>query len=226
MKKYSKDGLVCFDPLYHTYYLGNKKLQSVTSYIGQYKNPFDSDRIATAFAKKHGLDKETVLLNWKLKSELSCSIGTACHKVFEDYINTGEIILSGIHDKELIAKRFIQEIFETKKLTPIETEYIVYGDNLAGQLDCIVKNNKNEYFIIDWKTNDKIDKTSFAEIKMFPPYTYLQDCSYSHYSLQLSIYKQLVKEYKIKDCYVVHINSRGYEFLKTPALEKEGVNCT
>ncbi len=55
--KYSKDGKVCFDPIKHTYSLNGKRLQGVTSFINKYKIPFDSEKIATAYAFKHGLDK-------------------------------------------------------------------------------------------------------------------------------------------------------------------------
>lgn len=214
MIKYSKDKNVRFNQKNHTYYYGEKKLQSVTSYINNYKIPFDSDKIAESYAIKNNLDKNNVLLNWKLKSELSINIGTSCHKIFEDYINNNEIILNNIYEKELTVNKFIQEIFITNKLIPIETEYIVYNNLLAGQIDCIVKNTKNEYFILDWKTNDKINFTSFRNQKMLPPYDNYDDCNFNHYSLQLSIYKSMLLEYNIKDCYIVHIDNKDYKFIK------------
>ena len=210
--KYSKDGLVCFDEDNHTYHLGDKKLLGVTSYISQFKNKFDSDKIAEAFARKNGLNKEEVLLKWKKEGEISAINGTACHSVIENYILNNEIKLLGISEKEKVAEKFIKDFFLTKRLIPVETEIIVYNDFLASQIDCIAKNDKGEYFILDWKTNKKIERSSYGKY-MLGDYSIYPDANFFHYSLQLSIYKRLYVDNFISNAYIVHFDNSDYKFI-------------
>lgn len=213
MLKYSKDGKVCFNSDNHTYFIGDKQLTGATTYISRYKNKFDSDSIAEKFAKKNGLIKEDVLLKWKQEAELSIKNGQACHSLIENYILNGKIQLLGVCEKEKVAKKFIEDYFLTEKLTPIGCEEIVYNETIASQIDCIVKNKKGEFFIIDWKTNKKIDTDSWGKF-MLPPYNSTPDCSFYHYSLQLSLYKDMYNENEIKDCYIVHLDNENYKIIK------------
>lgn len=212
--KYSHDKKVVFNDDDHTYFLGDKRLTSVTQYLSKYKPVFDSDLIAGKYAKKHGLKKESVLKMWKDKGDLACEIGTFVHSIFEDYINGNMININDEYKKCYVAENIITDIFKSGRLTPIETEYIVYDDKLAGQIDCIAKDKSGKYYILDWKTNSKITFNNRWQ-KMLSPYDNLDDCSYNHYSMQLGIYKQLCKEYKIDSCYIVHIDETSYKFHKT-----------
>jgi len=211
--KYSKDNVVSFDEKKHVYRINDKKLISVTEYISKYKTYFDSELIAGKYAKKHNLKKEDVLAIWKEKGEKSCIMGSFVHKIFEDYILGNEIEINEEYLKCNIAKKFIDDCFESGRLIPLETEYIVYNDELAGQIDCIVKNTKGDHFILDWKTNSDISYENRWQ-NMTGKYSHLEDCSFNHYSLQLGLYKQMCKEYEIKDCFIVHLKEDNYEFIK------------
>lgn len=211
--KYSKDGKVCFNPDKHTYTLGDRLLTGVTTLISRYKNKFDADLIATNYALKHGLDKEELLAKWKKEGEISCENGTAVHQVFETYILSGKIQTTGNYEKEQQAVKFINDFFLTNRLTPVEAELIVYNEYIASQIDCIAKNSLNQYFILDWKTNKKIESNGYNKFMLTPFHLYPDACFY-HYSLQVCLYKKLCKEYNIKDLFIVHINSYGYEIIK------------
>ena len=213
--KTSKDGRVVFYEDTHSYYLdGETKLTSITQYISRFKAPFDSDLIAGKYAKKHGLVKEDVLKEWKDKGEESCKVGTFVHSIFEDYINEKPLITNSEYPKCQIALLIIDELFKSKRLTPVETELIVYNSEYAGQIDCIAKNDKGEYFILDWKTNKEI-KMSNKWQTMLGKYQNLDDCSFNHYSIQLDCYKNMCKEYDIKGCYIVHLDNDSYELIET-----------
>lgn len=211
--KTSKDGKVVFQEENHTYYLGEKRLRSVTSFIKQYKNVFDTELMATRYAIKHSLDKDEVIRMWKEKGQKALDQGSAVHHIFEDYINTGEIKIPGEYDKERIAEKFIKEMFEANRIEPLETEMIVYNDSLAGQIDCIAKDKKDNYYILDWKTNSQIDTFSYGK-SMLNPYHNFNDAVFYHHSLQLTIYKELCTEYEIKNCYIVHIGDHDYELIE------------
>lgn len=211
--KYSNDKKVIFNEDNHTYFLGDKRLTSVTQYISKFKPVFDSDKIAGKYAKKNGLIKSDVLKMWKDKGLESMKMGTFIHKIFEDFILNIPIQVKDEYIKCNTAIKVISELFQSGRLEPVETEYIVYNDEYAGQIDCIAKNNKGEYFILDWKTNSEIKYENRWQ-KMLGEHSDLDDCSYNHYSIQLKMYQSMIKEYKIKDSFIVHLLEDTYEIIK------------
>ena len=231
--KYSKNKRVSFDPGTHSYKNKDKKLISVTTLLNKFKNEFDSDYWSKEIARREKTTQEIILKKWKDKAFKSTEIGTAIHKIFEDYTNVNYSITNGklefdynklnaefIADfnlKKEVALKFINDFFITKRLIPIETEFIVYNDFLAGQLDMICKDKENNFYIIDFKTNEKIETYSYGK-KMKDIFRDIDDCSYYHYCLQLSIYKILLKEYDIKKIFLIHITSEKYEFIECQDL--------
>ena len=213
--KYSKDGVCRFEPETHSYYIGNKRLTGVTTYISKFKNKFDADGMAEKYALKHGLIKEDVLKKWKDEGDLSCINGTLVHDVFEKYICENIISISGNNEKEKVAVKFINDFFLTKRLTPIDAEIVVYDEKagLASMIDCIAKNEKDEYFILDWKTNKKIETNGYGK-SMLPPYNKLPDANFFHYSLQLYLYRKMYKEHDILGAYIVHIDTDSFNIMK------------
>jgi ATP-dependent exoDNAse (exonuclease V) beta subunit len=218
--KVSNDGKCFFDEQNHRYHVNGIELSGVTTYISKFKNKFDIDSVAEKFAKKHGLDKLELIKKWNEEGKASIKNGTSVHFVFENYILHDKIIFNGITDKEWIASKFIDDVFKSEKLIPVHAEYLIYDEELglASMIDCIAKNNKNEYFILDWKTNKKIDKNSYGKY-MLPPYSKYPDSSFYHYSLQLSLYRKMLKDFDIKDCYIVHISDTDYSFIKYEPID-------
>lgn len=231
--KYSKDKRVSFDERTHSYFLGKKRLKSVTTFINDFKNEFDSDYWSKIIAERENVTQEEILIRWKKKAFKSTEIGTAIHKIFEDYTNNKysklndsfifdynileDDFLIEFNSKRNISIKFINDFFETKRLTPIETEFIVYNEFLAGQIDMICKDENDNFYILDFKTNSEIKKDSYNK-KMKFPFDIIDDCSFYHYSLQLSIYKELIKEYSIRDLFLIHITESKYTFIKCEDL--------
>lgn len=227
--KYSKNKKVSFDSGTHSYFLKDKKLTSVTTLINNFKNEFDSDFWSKKIAKKENTTQEIILKKWKDKAFKSTEIGTAIHKIFEDYRNVNYCVTNGklefeynklnaefmedFNLKKEVSLKFINDFFVTKRLIPIESEFIVYNDFLAGQLDMICKDQECNFYILDFKTNEKIDTYSYGK-RMKGIFSHLDDASYFHYCLQLSIYKRMLKEYDIKKIFLVHITAEKYEFIE------------
>jgi ATP-dependent exoDNAse (exonuclease V) beta subunit len=213
--KFSKDGRCKFDPESHSYYIGEKQLTGVTTYISKYKNFFDAEKIAEKFAKKNGLDKDELLKKWEEEGKQSCINGTMVHDVFEKYIINGKIITTGKNHKEKVAVKFIDEFFKTGRLKPVDAEVIIYNEGLglASMIDCIARNEAGKYFILDWKTSKKIETNSYGK-NMLPPYCQLPDANYYHYSLQLSLYRLMYREHEISGIFIVHIGDENYEVIK------------
>lgn len=233
--KYSKNKSVSFDPFTHTYLKKDKKLISVTTLISKFKNEFDSDFWSKKIALRENTTQEIILAKWKEKAFKSTEIGTAIHKIFEDYTNgiycfendklsfdylpLKSEYLEEFSKKKNVAIQFIYDFFISKRLTPIEAEFIVYNDFLAGQIDNICTDHKGNFYILDFKTNEKIETYSYGK-KMKHLFSDMNDSSYYHYCLQLSIYKKMLKEYKINKIFLVHIKSDSYEFLECQDLMK------
>ena len=213
--KYSKDKRVSFEESTHTYTLdGNKKLTSITQYISKFKPFFDKDKISKQYAKKHGLEQSEVLKEWERKADESCIMGTYVHNIFEDFIEGKERTEIDVinYPKSKIALNVIEDLFVSQRLIPVETELIVYTDEYAGQIDCIAKNEKDEHFILDWKTNSEIKESNHWQ-SMKGKFNVYDDCNFNHYSIQLRAYQQMCKEYQIKDCFIVHIKDDDYDII-------------
>jgi len=226
--KYSNDKKVCFDPIKHTYTLGDKNLISVTTLISKFKNKFDEDYYSEREAKKRGVTAAEVLKQWREKGNKSCDIGTAIHKIFEDYTDNKYSVVNNtlcfdylplnpefINDFDKLKKSallFVNDLFLSKRLTPVFSEHIVYNDLIAGQIDMVCKDSEDNLYIIDFKTNSKIDACGYGKY-MKGALSFLEDSVFNHYSLQLNIYEKLIVK-KIKRKYLIHITPTGYSFIQ------------
>jgi len=230
INKISLDKKVVFNNEFHTYHKGDKKLVSVTTLLSKFKNEFDSDYWSKVIAKRENKTQEEILSLWKEKAFKSTEIGTAIHKIFEDYALNNYSIINDKHvfdykkineeyfldfnKKSIIANNFINDFFKTKRIVPVHSEHIVYNDFLAGQVDMICKDAKENFYIIDFKTNEKIDFESYKSKKMLGCFNFIDDSSYWHYCIQLSIYKNLLKNYNIRKLFIIHITGEKYHFIE------------
>lgn len=163
--------------------------------------------------------QQEILDMWQEENRKSCERGTAIHAQLENAFYKG--------GKNIELKKFgIGGKFECKKdYTELDLPYGIYPEylisrtsddgilNIAGQIDCLVKNG-NEITIIDHKTNKKIDlKGGFdtknkTTAKMKYPLNNLDDCNFNHYQLQLSTYAWMLQKinpnFVIKDLILNH----------------------
>lgn len=169
-------------------------------------------------------EQQKVLDEWAENNRISCERGTKIHEELENtfYSKGKNIKLDkfGIGGKFECRKNYT----ELDLSYGVYPEYLIYRSsddgvlNIAGQIDCLVKNG-NEITIIDWKTNKKIDlKSGFntqskSSIKMKYPLNTLDDCNYNHYQLQLSTYawmlQKLNPDFVINDLILSHFDHEG-----------------
>ena len=182
---------------HHIYTLQDSDIEftSVTSFISEFFEKFDSLKIATKLVTKipkySSFTIEELLDKWKR----SADHGTKVHNEIEEYI------LNKSQPEEIKANHginWLEKHLDTDKHT-IFTEKIIYSEELklAGSVDLIIKNAEtNECTIIDWKTNEKIPTTSYKNKMGTHLITSdIQDCKYSVYSLQLSLYRYILEQY-------------------------------
>ena len=180
----------------HTYrntLFPEKQYTSVTTFIGKFKTKFESELIAERVAKKNNKTKEEVLNEWKEIALQATTYGTEIHNLIEEWIKKkGFVFPTNPEHKEVIKELKQFNFLSAHEVLP-EKILSLEDYNLAGTSDLIL--DYGDYFcIFDYKTNKKIHLMSDYNQWMNPPLDYLTDCSYTHYSLQMSIYAYMYSE--------------------------------
>ena len=179
---------------------------SVTSFIGNFKQPFDADKIAEKTSKSrkskwYGMTPEEIKQAWTNEALRATTLGTWYHNCRESDICSLETLER--HGSTVPIFKPI-EIDGTKfspnqKLTDgVYPEHMVYlkSAGLCGQSD-LVEVIGGEVHITDYKTNKEIKTEGFTNwegitTKMNSPVSHLDDCNVNHYALQLSLYMYII----------------------------------
>jgi hypothetical protein len=179
---------------------------SVTSFISNFKQPFDADAIAlkssrSKKSKWYGLTPEQIKEAWKNEANRATSLGTWYHNCRERDIC--EVKTMNRHGIEVPVVRPIEKdgikYAPNQKLTNgIYPEHLVYlkSAGICGQSDLVEVIN-DEVYITDYKTNKEIKLEGYTNWegisqKMAPPLSHLDDCHLNHYALQLSLYMFMI----------------------------------
>ena len=195
----------------HTYILeDNKDLKftSVTTFLADFFEKFDTEKIAhklvTKVPKYSHLTMEELINQWTEARDH----GTKVHNEIEDYLldSTAPTEAKAINGIQWLSRHCDNK---THKLL---SEKIIYSTELklAGSIDLIIHNTKtNQYSLVDWKTNAKITTASYDGKSGIHPITKdLDDCKYTLYALQLSLYRYILEQYYGLDIYrqfIVHL---------------------
>lgn len=179
---------------------------SVTSFISNFKQPFEADKIALKCSKNkkskwYGMTPEEIKEAWKKEANRATDLGTWYHDCREK-----DLVCCNTIERYGIALQVVPPMYkEGKKLSPsqkltegIYPEHLVYlrSAGLCGQSD-LVEVIGDEVHITDYKTNKEIKAESFVNWegvsqKMAPPVAHLDDCNLNHYTLQLSMYMYII----------------------------------
>lgn len=222
----------------HSYYYNGKRVRySVTQYIDRFFEPFDSQGISARYAKKHHVKQEGVLADWERKGKISSIAGTIIHSYMENAkrgktfdIDYSAAINEGVHEevKERVEKLLPQaKAFHAdtlNKLYPVHLEYTVgIKDIIAGNIDMLCWNSyAQEFQIWDYKNLKEFSTSNYFGKWAKESFSHLQDCSMTHYSIQLNMYKAIIQRelgISIGNCYLVH-----FDYVK-PDAEFKVYNC-
>ena len=213
--------LISLEEETHTYSLQNSDIefQSVTEFIHTFFREFDEVKIANKLTSSHpkyvGLDPKELIKIWNGNRDR----GTKVHKQIEDFILKKD---SDIYDpKSQQAIQFLIKKF-IKNSNILLPELIIYSKELklAGTIDLVIYNKLTDQIsLIDWKTNKKINKRSFraSETGIKWPTQNLPDCNFTHYTLQLSLYKYVLQNHyniKVNGTFLMHLRDDTYELHK------------
>lgn len=180
---------------------------SGTALVHHFFPPFDPDgRIAERKARERGISVEQLRFQWKQKAATACALGTRVHETCEDVL-TGRHDIFGnwqfrnapqsVHEKRLMAAGFAaaQRVRQTMDVIGVEKIVFDLDCQVAGTIDllCRDRSDRDLYWILDWKTNERIEFSSRFGTHGTFPIEHLEDCSGTHYALQLSLYEFLLR---------------------------------
>lgn len=226
------------------YYLCNGKRVgiSTTGLIALYENEFDKETISLQKANDRGISQSEILEEWRIENLHSTIKGNLIHlyaqslwehKKFEiDYSNIPkEINLNRLKTEIDILKKQADNFYnDYKDMYELIGCEIYLGDedyDECGATDIVFYNKYTEEIVIaDFKTNKEIKRESYRHKKMLIPLHKLDDCNYSHYSLQLSAYKYKFEKntgLKVAETFIIYfnVNADNYEIIEPLNVEKE-----
>jgi ATP-dependent exoDNAse (exonuclease V) beta subunit len=229
-----RDERIKFQEEGHLYFIYNedgtlldKPTISVTTLIHHYFPDFDADGIIKMMMKSknwtnskyYGMSKGEIKAQWSENGKNAASIGTLMHFNIELFLNGINVI-----DETPQFNHFLNfwNVFNNKypQFVPYNTEKLVFFENfgkdnqtLCGSIDFIMEDDTGKIIILDWKCSKEI-KTEGRD-KGFEPFNCLDNCNFSHYTLQLNIYRHILetkynKEVTFMMLVVLHPNQTNY----------------
>lgn len=230
----------------HYYTYKDKKVGvSVTKYISQFENEFDSDTLSQKVADKNGISQFEVLNEWKRKGEYSCLKGTAIHEWLQDNYANREYKFDLSQLEEYPEYYKIEDVEHLKQMAidfinDYKNRYILIGDeilcgipdfDIASAIDLLFYDTvNNEVVLADIKTNTDLKgwkSTPSYVKKMLQPLENIKDITFEHYKIQLSIYRYFLEEYAhipISDnMFIVYLSEKekSYNIIQIPYLKNE-----
>lgn len=194
-----------FEEESHKYTYSGQRMDSVTTFLKTFKEPFMRDYWASKKAAERGISKDEILEEWKQKADISTHLGTEVHKWIENFW-TGE--KQKFPDEPEVASRvhkFMKIHDEKLKIFHhVASECKIFSTKwgLAGTIDEIFayhdeKLGKNLLVLGDWKTNAEFKTSSHDKgryKKLLRPFNDLYENNLNEYSIQLSLYRLILDQ--------------------------------
>ena len=173
---------------------------SVTTLVHNGFEKFDACVVAHRKSQKPGVPPEQYIKSWAENRDRAATDGTRMHENCEHQI-LGEFdkMHSPVDENE--RAEFRAAWMEVEKIRSagfmyLEPEKLVFSPRfrVAGSIDLLCCKTDKKFLLLDWKRVKKISRAGFqGKTGIEFPTRQLQDCNFIHYSLQLSIYEQILK---------------------------------
>lgn len=180
------------------------------------------DQVKLEGKEKEFLDTiEIVKGEWKEKSDKALSKGNRYHDFVEEKIRKAYNIKCDYSGIDLAYPNLPVGIHPEVRLYNHEHK-------IAGSADRITILKNGFFTILDYKTSAKINMTGYYDRanrttqKMKAPISDLDDCNYTHYSLQLSLYAWMLEQhgYKCRNLKIRHATGRKTKHITVPYLKR------
>ena len=231
-----RDDRIVFDEGPHTYSVDQgptDEYTSTTTLIHKYFDNFDPVKMSVMCSKNskstkyYGRDPEEIQKEWAKTGTDASASGTLMHANIEKYYNGEEHETES--DEWKLFWEFHKTIIEGSELTSYRTEWEIFHEKykIAGSIDMLYQKPNGALVIYDWKRSKEIKRSAFRSTDVGKePLSSMPNCNFSHYSLQLNIYKYILEDVynqKIDDMYLVilHPNQASYMRLRVPDLQND-----
>jgi len=210
--------MLYFDEETHTYRLGDVNLKSVSQLVASQFQPFNAQAIAASIEKSKamdpdsryfGMDRVAILKQWREASQDATDKGTRLHRDIESFY------LNGTHPETPSPEwdQFLAFNQDHHDWRILGCEVRVNNTKVAGTIDAIFQ-TPDGIVLVDWKRCRAIDYSGYRQgINLM---RYVEDCNYNKYSLQLSLYKELVG-CEVIGTFIVHIHPELESYRKIRA---------
>lgn len=192
--------MIIFDADTHTYTntVSNEKYISVTTLLGKYKQPFDTEKHSLRVSQREGVSQQIVLDAWSADTKKATDKGTRIHKLMEDFILNKKVI-----DKlEFLYTSYNEAVAATVGIYDnVVSESLLFNHDykVAGTADLIFQ-KKAGFVVGDFKTNKQFKFTSKYNVFLNPPVQHLAECEFNVYALQLSLYAYMYEKMTNTKC--------------------------
>lgn len=203
--RHPRDCRITFKEEGHEYTLEgcNRAPISVTTLIHHWFPVFDKEAVAEKLmkgrnwekSKYFGKTKEEIIKQWDDNGAQASGLGTLMHADIEYYLNRQPVLNE--NSKEFSHFKTFWSAFQQANPTfvPYRTEWVVFDEDkkVAGSIDCVLSDPQGNLIILDWKRSKEIKMKNDYKEKGYGPFAKLDHCNFSHYSLQLNIYRHLLE---------------------------------
>jgi hypothetical protein len=233
-----------FEKEHYYEYKGKRVGISVTRFIEEYANKFDSYGVAEKVAKRDNKTIKQVLDEWQLTNDLACEKGHLGHcyaqskwndEIYKEHIKDG--LQDVIKPLELIKKQADEFYNDFNDRLEHLIDELPIGSPESDIASCVDDLFINKYtgglVLVDYKTNSDIykDQKYYKNARKKPqkmkiPLNHLDDYKIIHYYIQLSIYRYIIEKYsglKVDEMFIVYFseNNDNYKIIDVPYLEDE-----
>jgi len=205
-------GPVYLEPIAHVYIHRDTgvKYNSVTKAIASIEPHFDAQAVSLAIVNQAdnvkqeryiGMTQTQILDYWQMLNDEANTYGTNVHDIVERYLKANKWWFP----EDELAKKVIEgynnlNIDEGIEMQP---ERIMFSEEfqLAGMSDLIVDIDQTFFDVGDWKTNRVFNFFNpYGHETLHKPFDHLQNCQWSIYTIQLSVYAYMYEMETGKKC--------------------------
>lgn len=242
-----KDKEITFTEHNHVYTINGLNVRpiSVTTLIHKFFDPFNADKIIDRMmngrnwktSKYYGKTKEEIKMEWELSKTTAATMGTLMHKQIEDYIiaeyeNSSVISITKNMEEQSVEFKYFLNFWNDFKVKnpsvkPFRTEWMIYDldKKIAGSIDFTLINENGHLILCDWKRSKEIKTTNNFQ-KGLLCFKHLDDCNFTHYCLQLNIYRYILEKnynHKVVNMFlaVFHPDNTNYITYNVPFMDNE-----
>lgn len=212
--------MLYFDEDSHTYRLDGQELRSVSSIVASQFRRFNAYVVSAGIVRNKAKDPESpyfgmtqqdIIQMWAESGKEARENGTKLHRDIECFFIHKTIP----EDPTPEWNMFMDFIEDHPDWTLMGTEVRVHNNKVAGTIDAVFKTPEG-VVLIDWKRCKSLDFSGYGQ--GLGHMKHVEDCNFNKYSLQLSLYKQLIKE-DVVACYIVVMHPNHEKYYKVLAQD-------